>query len=235
MEGTIMDFDVLQKDGVKPEVITALKEEFGSLSTSVSKLEANNKELKNQLIKARGTGNEEVEKLNQRIQELEETGAKSATEYTKQMKALQTEREAALKELDKTNRNIERLLIDDSLTKALVGLNLPAESLGLARDALRARGIFQIKTEGDLRKAIAVITKDGKANEYDIGDFISKEWANTDEAKRLIPASNNSGGGAANSNGGGTGSKKITRAQFDALSAKEKSDWFLVVRGEVTD
>lgn len=59
--------------------------------------------------------------------------------------------------------------------------------------------------------------------EMPVGDFF-KEWANSDEGKHFIAASQNTGGGSNGARSGEGAAKTIKRAEFDALSQNERRD-----------
>lgn len=96
---------------------------------------------------------------------------------------------------------INRLLVEDGLTKGLTGLGIVKPAMQAAAAALlKQKGVFSVKAEGDIRKAIAKAQKDGKDVELGLDEYL-KTWAQSDEGKEFVPASLNQGGGARGGSG----------------------------------
>jgi hypothetical protein len=132
-------------------------------------------------------------------------------EVNKQVKALTTERDKAVKDLQTEQAHTSKLLISDGLKSALIANGVKDEDFIDTLTAKFATGA-SIKVDGENR--IAMLGDKGLADAI-------KEWAGSDAGKKFVAAPQNSGGGAAGG-GGASGGKTILRSQFDALSPAEQ-------------
>lgn len=118
-----------------------------------------------------------------------------------------------------------RLLVDDGLTKALVGANVRKELMDGAYHMLR--GMVKVVDESGKRSAIV---------ETDMGpmplDKFVSEWAASDRGKAYVAPPQ--GAGATGSKGTG-GAKTITRAEFDKLDPLGKHKAISVDKMTVVD
>lgn len=188
--------------------------------TEIKGLKTKNKELLAK-VKAGGDGDPKaVEELEtqidankKRIAELERNERK----YTKQVQDLTAERDAE-------KAAVEKHIVDEGLTKALVENKVAPQFLPAATALLRGKA--KVVVEGEARTA--------KIGDKSLGDFI-KEWSQGDEGKHYVAAPANGGGGAPGGNTPqGGGQKTMTRAAFDALPVADRSK-FSMEGGTLSD
>lgn len=197
--------------------LTALEDAKGS----IQRLEAKNSELLGKLKAAKGDEGGKLGELQDKIDELTESQSALKREYEKQIKTLSKERDDATTSATSEKNAVERLLLDNGLTEALTKANVRKEFLPAARALLKERGILSVKSEGDTRKAIAKLIKDGKESELDLGEYIEKHFASSDEGKAFIPAGQNSGG---SSQGAGSSPRPSTMESLAADHRKAISE-----------
>ena len=130
---------------------------------------------------------------------------KALKETQKALKTAEDTKAAVEKEfgekLTSEQAAINRLLVEDGLTKGLTGLGIVKPAMQAAAAALlKQKGVFSVKAEGDIRKAIAKAQKDGKDIELGLDEYL-KTWAASDEGKEFVPASMNQGGGGRGNTG----------------------------------
>lgn len=227
--------ELLKKLGAKDEDITAVEAEIeADKEAEVAGLKKKNNELIAKAKAARDGDGGKVAELQDKIDELSEQIAAAKRDGDKAVKALTKERDELKTLADGEKTAVTKLLLDNGLTEALTKAGVKKELLPAARAYLKEQGVLSIKSEGDVRKAVAKLAKDGKEAEVSLDDYVV-HFATTDEGKAFIPAGSNSGGGAGGSGGsGGGGNKTMSRAQFAALDAPAKTE-FAKSGGKLTD
>lgn len=209
-----MPFDPNDPD-VKVAIANAVEEATSSLKRKNDDLFVEVKKLK----KGREIDPDEVSKLERERDELLERVLKAEKELSVSKKAAETISKNYESELAFTSR----LLVDNGLREALleVGVKNPVHAKAVMA---MMRNEVKVASEGENRIA--------RVGDKDLKTHI-KEWSLSDEGKQFISAPENFGGGA---NGGSkpTGSKVITRSEFNSLSQPERRD-FSIQGGKVTD
>lgn len=145
-------------------------------------------------------------------------------EQGKQIKALTTDRDKAVKALETESGFTHKLVAENGVIKALADNGVTDPAYLEAAKAMHL-GAVKVVAEGDTRKAMY--------GDKELGDAI-KEWASGDVGKKFVSAPNNSGGGAPGGKGGEGGGKVATRAQFDAMDQGARAS-FAKDGGKVVD
>ncbi|MCJ7807174.1 MAG: hypothetical protein MUP73_00390, partial [Dehalococcoidia bacterium] len=122
----------------------------------------------------------ELDKMQARIDELED-GATASAKQAKEQKALL---EKAHADLQSESGFTSKLLLDNGLTDALVKAGVSAPYLPAVKAMLSSQA--KITVEGDIRKAVI--------GDKDLGAYIT-DWATSDDGKHYVQAPANSGGG----------------------------------------
>lgn len=144
---------------------------------------------------------------------------------------LQSKVETLQAELDKVGK-LSKKQLDDltgqmsakdaALTKYLIDSQL---SDGLAKSGVKPE--FMDAAKALLRNGATIKADNGEYSAL-IGDKPIHEaigaWASSDQGKHFISAPVNSGGGG-QGGGGSSGSKQLTRAQFDAMAPGQKMEF----------
>lgn len=172
----------------------------------------------------------------EQLAELEKENAdlrQQAADQSKALKKLEADTKGLSEKLAAEQSAVVRMTVEDGLTKGLteLGITKPA-MVAAARALLKEKGILNVKTDGDVRKAVATLKKDGKDQEMDLAAYL-KDWAASDEGKEFVPAPNNGGSG----DGGRrreAGAKSMSRTEFDGMSPKAKHE-FAMSGGQVTE
>jgi hypothetical protein len=146
---------------------------------------------------------EAVSKLEDQIETLK--GELSTAQ--KAAKTATADADKARKALESESGFVQKLLIDNAMTKAGV-----KEAVHLKAAKAMLAGQAQIVIDGDARVA--------KVGDKPVADFVS-EWAKGDEGKFFVAAPQNQGGGSQGGQGGGA-AKTMTRSAFEALDAASK-------------
>lgn len=131
--------------------------------------------------------------------------------------------EVATKALENETGFTAKLLIQDGIRSALIGVGVKDEDYIDALTTKFASGA-NVVTEGDARKAMV--------GDKAVADAI-KEWAGSDAGKKFVSAPVNSGGGAPGGKGGG-GGKVLSTAEFNAMQPKARAS-FMADGGQVTE
>lgn len=108
---------------------------------------------------------------------------------------------------------IEKTLIDDALTNALVQQGVRPEFLGAVKALHRSNA--KVTEDGDGYKAML--------GDKPIADAVA-EWASSETGKHFVAAPANQGGGASGSRAGSGGPKKVTQAEFNAMDAAARKE-----------
>lgn len=175
------------------------------------------RELKRSLREKDGIKPEEFASLEKENQTLKD----QLSEQSKALKKAELEGKALSEKLVGEQNAINRLVLEDGLTKGLteLGITKPA-MVAAARALLKDKGILSVKTDGEARAAIAKLKKDGKDLELDLGAYL-KDWAGSDEGKEFIPASGNGGSGSGKPQGK-AGDKVVNRSDWEGMKPAEQ-------------
>ena len=195
--------------------------ELEQLTKELEALRAKNRELLDEKKATKSGAERQLADAMDKIDELTAALDSSKRETDKAVKKLSAERDEALTLAQSEQKATAKLLIENGLTEELVKAGVPKERLKAARLLIESEGILNIETEGDMRKAVAKIMKDGKESKMSIAEFVSKEWIGRDEAKALIP-DGNSGAGASGSSFV-PGAKQMKLEAFAALKSTDQA------------
>lgn len=178
-------------DPKDPDTIAALE---AAVTEATNKLDAKNKQLLDELKKARKNAEIDPEDFAKLERERDEMQTK-LSDADKVRKAAEKAAADATKALQGESAFTQRLLIDNGLNAALLeaGVKNPVH---LKAVTAMMRGSVEIKVEGDARKAVV--------GDKELTAYI-KEWSASDEGKQFVAAPSNTGGGSPGSQGGGGG------------------------------
>ncbi len=190
---------------------------FDALDRQLDGYDTDIKALKTSLREKDGIKPEDFTRLEHERDELKT----ALTDMQKNVKTLTKERDEYKTAAEKEIATSHRELVENRLTDALTKAGVKKELLPAARALLREKGVLSVKTEGDARRAIASLQKDGKAEELSLEDYVEKHFATSDEGKAFIPANTDSGSGA-----GGGSAKTATgpKARYAELNTKKPED-----------
>lgn len=208
--------DAAKIDAIVAQAETEREEE-------VAGLKQKNADLLGKLKKKDDGEGGKVAELESKIDDLTEQLAKTTRDSEKARKALEKERDDFKAMAANEQTAVSRLVLDNGLTEALTKAGVRKELLPAARALLKEQGILSVKSEGDVRKAVAKLAKDGKEEELTLEDYITKHFVASESGKAFIPASGNSGAGAGG-NGGAGGS--CAGKKWAEMSLKERTELF---------
>jgi hypothetical protein len=146
------------------------------------------------------------------------------------------EKEAALsKSLADEKAAVARLVLDAGLTNELTKANVKPSLLGAVKALIREKGILAVDGEGEVRTAVARVTRDGVEQKLSLADWV-REFVASDEGKAYIAAKENTGSGAGEHAGSTTSSSanSLPAERFWSLPAKDRSA-FILKGGTVTE
>lgn len=208
-------------DDAKIDAIVAQAE--NEREEEVAGLKTKNADLLGKLKKKDDGEGGKVAELESKIDDLTEQLAKTTRDSEKVRKALEKERDDFKALAANEQTAVSRLVLDNGLTEALTKAGVRKELLPAARALLKEQGILSVKSDGDVRKAVAKLAKDGKEEELTLEDYITKHFVASESGKAFIPASGNSGAGAGGNGGaGGSGAGK----KWAEMSLKERTELF---------
>lgn len=178
--------------GLSAEQLAAINSAHeAGVSEKITGLQNKNSELLGKLKKTKEEGGEvgaELESLRQFRQQAEQNQEAAKGNYEEALKLAQTNYAKELEKLQQEKQslagNLEKILIDNGLASGL--------------DAVKVKPEFKEAVTALLRGQVAL--KEGAAlvGDKPLAEYLT-EWAQTDQGKAFVSASNNSGGGA---NGG---------------------------------
>ncbi len=178
------------------------------------------------------------EEFEQSMKELEtlkaelESTKKLLEEKDEQLKTLSKERadkEAALsKSLADEKAAVARLVLDAGLTSELSKANVKPSLLGAVKALIREKGILAVEGEGDVRTAVARVSRDGVEQKMNLSDWV-KEFVASDEGKAYIAAKENAGSGAGEHRAPAKtdSANSLSAERFWSLPAKDRSAFIL--------
>ena len=199
------------------QIDTMIEEKTAGLITKRDELLA---EVKN-LRKGKAIDPAEIEKLEGQIETLKADNAKAAKELKAATKSALDATEALKSESGFTSQLLIENGLRDELTKN-----------GVTNPALQKAAVAMLKAQG------VQVVADGANRVAKVGektlDVFVKEFAGSDEGKHFVAAASNTGGGAGGGGSKGEASLKMTRTQFEAMPAGQKTE-FAKKGGTLTD
>ncbi len=208
--------------------------EIEALNASIEKLEAKNKELIAEVRKAKGSTNEETARLAADLDDARAENVKLKAVADKAVaRAAQVEKDLTAA-LEGEKGAVSKLLIDNGLDAVLDKAGILPQYKSAAKALLREKGVLSIESEGDVRRAVAVLKKDGKDVKSSLEDFVTKDFAASDEGKAFFAAESQAGAGAQGGAGKGGAGKKMAAAAFNALPAMDRAK-FMSEGGSLTE
>ncbi|MGB9686969.1 MAG: hypothetical protein ACPLYX_10790 [Rectinema subterraneum] len=157
-------------------------------------------------------------------------------ELLKTLTKERAEKEAALsKSLADEKAAVARLVLDAGLTNELSKANVKPSLLGAVKALIREKGILSVDGEGDVRTAVARISRDGVEQKMSLSDWV-REFVASDEGKEYIAAKENTGSGAGEHRvpAKAEASNSLSAERFWSLPAKDRSA-FILNGGSVTE
>jgi hypothetical protein len=215
--------EMLKALGVEAAKIDAIVEKAeAEQEEKVAGLKQKNQDLLGKLKKKDDGEGGKVAELESKIDDLTDQLAKATRDSEKARKALEKERDDFKAKADAETSAVSRLVLDNGLTEALTKAGVRKELIPAARALLKEQGILSVKSDGDVRKAVAKLVKDGKEEELGLEDYITKHFVASESGKAFIPPSGNSGAGA----GGTGGAGSVTGKKWADMSLKERTELF---------
>jgi len=200
------------------------------------------KKLERKMEAFSGTSPEELEASLKELESLKaelEHAKKLLGEKDRQLETLSKERaekEAALsKSIADEKAAVARLVLDAGLTSELTKANVKPSLLGAVKALIREKGILSVEGEGDVRTAVARVSRDGVEQKMNLSDWV-REFVASDEGKEYIAAKENTGSGAGEHAGSTTSERanSLPAERFWSLPAKDRSA-FILKGGTVTE
>jgi len=198
--------DADTKKAVKELVDAAVTEATQGLVTK-------NQELLGKLKKA--TKDAQIDPAeHQALQEALAAAEAKAVDALKIAKTATKEAETAKKALEAEASFVNKLIVDNGLSEAILKAGVKPEMSKAVKALLSGQVI--LKNEGD--KRIAMI------GDKPLSDAVD-EWSKSDEGKFFVAAPNNAGGGAQGGGDGKGAQKTMARAAFEALEPSKKMEF----------
>jgi len=155
------------------------------------------KELKKKLKEFDGITVDSYNKIKNELELLKKKAGNDDSELATQVRVLseqlKTIEENSKKQIELLDNENKKLLVDDEINKALIGVNVKKSMMKAARRIIKADVSVIEEGEGANRKRKAVI------GDKSIEDYV-KIWSETDEGKNFIAAKNNIGGNSHGNN-----------------------------------
>ena len=207
--------------GTAPPTITP--EQFSALQESVAKLEAKNKELLQARADAKKAADDAMAEAARKNGDVDAIDKSWADKYSTREKEL-------LSQLAERDGAITKITVGSEAQRLASELALPG-SADVLLPHIERRLSVEIKDGQVIRR---VLDKEGKPSALSIDD-LRKEIENNPAFAPLIIGSKASGSGGVGGKGSPTAVKTVTRAEFDAMSQKERSSFINVDKGNVVD
>lgn len=202
------------KQDIKPEDFAALQEGLKAAQSSISALEAKNRELLQEKADAKKAAEKAAEEA------AKKSGDVDALEKSWQEK-LANETAERDKRLNESQAMIQRLTSGAAAQRMAAELAVPG-SADVLLPHIERRLTVEIK---DGHPITRVLGDDGKPSALSLDD-LRKEIESSPAFAPLLVGSKASGGGSAGKGDGGDGGKVISRAAFDALGPVERMKHF---------
>lgn len=197
-------------------------QELEALKESIRKLEDKNKELLEEKRATKTGAERRVMELEQELADTKNTLAKVNAEKEQAIKKAAKIEEESAAAVNAEKAAVSKLLIDNGLTEGLTKIGVKPGLMSAARALLREKGIISIESEGDVRRAVAILKKDGKDTKFGLEDYLTKEFATSEEAKEFIEADAAAGAGAQGGARKAAG-KTMASDAFNRLPPKEQA------------
>lgn len=201
-----------------------LKSKLADATASIEKLKAKNDELIAEKRSTKTGAEAKLADAEAKIDELTETLAKSQRDHDKALKAAEKARDEALQAVEGERGAVSKLVLENGLTDALQKAGVTPTQLPAVRAYLKEKGVLAVESEGDVRRAVAKLVKDGKESKLSVEEYVN-QFAASDEGKAFIPASGNAGSGAGGQRGGAAVSTR-TQAELSAMAPKDRAAFF---------
>lgn len=205
---------------ITPEIQSAID---SAVEAATNRLQAKNTELLGEVKKLRKGQEIDPQVVSELEAKLDEANTKLAEQTKVAKDALKTS-ETLKAQLQSESGYTQKLLVENGLNDALVGLGIKDPDYLAAAKAM-FHGQAQVVIEGDNRTV--------KLGDKSLQDAM-KEWGTTDAAKKFIAAPQNGGGGSQGGRGSNAGQKTVTRDAFNGMSHVERAD-FAKSGGSVVD
>lgn len=201
----------------------ALADQTTEHEADVAGLKTKNTDLLAKLKKANSGENDAAEVA--RLEGENETLKGQVKDATKKLTAAEKASTVATEALTSEQGVTRKLLVDNSLTAALIEAKVAPQYTDAVTALLGSK--VTIKQDGENRVAVV--------GDKPLGEFV-KEWSQGDQGKHYVAAAGNGGGGAPGAQGGGNNSKTMTRTAYDqAISAGTPMGKFFAEGGSLTD
>jgi hypothetical protein len=198
------------KTFTKDDLDKAISDALDGVKTKNSELLDEVKDLKAKLRTSTGIKPEDLAALEA---ELDQTKVKLAT-AEKTAKDATKAKETAEASLKTEQGFTHKLVVENGLREQLTAAGVTDSVYQKAAMAMLS-GQVQIAADGDNRVA--------KVGDKVLADFV-KEWAGSDEGKRLVSAPANGGGGAQGGSGKPAAGKTMTREAYNSLEPMARAE-----------
>ena len=173
---------------------------FEAMTSTFKRYDADINEMKQRVRSVEGIKPEDHARLEARARELEEKSSLTEGEYKKLLK-MRDELTAKNAEL---GQKLTATSIEKEVRKAMGALKIVPEAVDAVYDLVASKVV--VGEDGEF--TVLYKDKDGKELKSSVGDYLTKEWAVTPLAKRLLVADFSTGGGANGTAGGVSATKK---------------------------
>ena len=207
----------------EPVTTTITPEQFSALQESVAKLEAKNKELLQARADAKKAADDAMAEAARKNGDVDAIDKSWADKYSTREKEL-------LSQLAERDGAITKITVGSEAQRLASELALPG-SADVLQLHIERRLSVEIKDGQVIRR---VLDKEGKPSAMSIED-LRKEFDSNPAFAPLIVGSKANGSGGVGGKGNPTAVKTVTRAEFDAMSQKDRSSFVNVDKGNVVD
>jgi len=176
-------------------------------------------QLEEELAEAREGGDVDVEA------KIEEVKEKVASKYERQLEDLRAER-------DNFKSSLHQRTVENELNRAIEEADVKPEFRPAVRAMLKERGPTMAEQDGEL-VGVFEESPDGIPGKHRIEEFVS-QWAETEQAKPYLPASNKSGSGSDPTGSGSNSGSPTVPGEARIEDGMVRTDPDKVAAGEVT-
>lgn len=191
-------------------------EDTTGLKSALEKQKREAREAKDALKRYEGFDPEEYQRLKEAAEAAEanklQTEGKWEEMKERLQKGFEKEKEALTTDLQKRDRVIEQLTVENELNAAIEKAGVLPEHRKAVRALLRVEAKPTVAWEGDVPR--------GQMGDVAIAEYV-ESWAKTDEAAHYIAGSGASGSGARGGGGGGGAGRK----PFKEMNEKDKIEF----------
>jgi phage I-like protein len=187
-------------------------------AASIEALVKKNKELIEEKRSTKTGAELHLAEARDKIDDLQAQLDKISRESEKAIKAALKDRDDHAAALDGERAAVSKLLIDTGIDAALDKAKVLPQYKAAVKALIREQGVTSIESEGDIRRAVATVKKDGKDVKLSLDDLIAKEFAASEQGKAFFAAEGSAGAGAQGGAGkGAAGRKTLSESEFLAL------------------